>query len=139
MKEKDLQTKIWNNSQDQIPPMQVRDAAFLFRYNEPVLAILHETHPGWAGRARRGGKDNLALVAFSVNLSARRSAKTRLLGIAASQGGVVPITCAVLLMLRLCLSLWPRIHAGVSFLKACNSWPKLVWVELGGDDVTCLN
>lgn len=63
--------------------VQVRDAAFLYRYNEPVLAVLHETHPGWAGRSRRGGKDNLALVAFSVNLSARRWGSTASLAISA--------------------------------------------------------
>ena len=45
---------------------------FLHRYNEPVLAVLHETHPGWAGRARRGGKDNTALVTYSINLAAKR-------------------------------------------------------------------
>lgn len=48
--------------------MQVRDAAFLHRYSEPVLLVLHETQPTWAGLyAER--KDTMCLTAFSLNLA----------------------------------------------------------------------
>ena len=52
-------------------PWQVRDATFLFRYNEPVLLVLHEAGLDWAGRARRGGKDGEApwLLSPSRSLS----------------------------------------------------------------------
>ncbi|KAK9800221.1 hypothetical protein WJX73_000021 [Symbiochloris irregularis] len=51
---------------------RVRDAAFLHRYNEPVLLLLHEAGADWVGRARRGRKDGMALVALSVNIAAKR-------------------------------------------------------------------
>jgi hypothetical protein len=35
-----------------VPP-QVRDAVFLHGYNEPVLALLHEAEPTWAGNLRQ--------------------------------------------------------------------------------------
>ena len=34
-------------------PAQVRDAVFLHGYNEPVLALLHEGDPTWAGNLRQ--------------------------------------------------------------------------------------
>ncbi len=50
---------------------QVRDAAFLHRYNEPVLLVLHEPVPTWAGAARER-RDTAALVALSLNVQQRR-------------------------------------------------------------------
>ena len=47
---------------------QVRDAAFLFRYNEPVLLLLHEAGLDWAGRARRGGKDGTSASTHTVSI-----------------------------------------------------------------------
>lgn len=32
---------------------QVRDAVFLHGYGEPVLALLHEAEPTWAGNLRQ--------------------------------------------------------------------------------------
>ena len=34
------------------PSLQVRDAVFLHGYNEPVLLLLHEEDPTWAGSLR---------------------------------------------------------------------------------------
>eukprot|EP00958_Prasinococcus_capsulatus_P023667 scaffold3586_cov404-Prasinococcus_capsulatus_cf.AAC.5 len=45
----------------------VRDIAFLYGYAEPVLAILHEELPTWAGRYSLR-KDTCALSAISLNL-----------------------------------------------------------------------
>ncbi|KAK9839426.1 hypothetical protein WJX81_001424 [Elliptochloris bilobata] len=50
---------------------EVRDAAFLHRYNEPVLLVLHEPKPTWAGAAR-DRRDTAALVALSLNVQQRR-------------------------------------------------------------------
>lgn len=49
----------------------MRDAAFLHRYNEPVLLVLHEPAPTWAGAARER-RDTCALAALSLNVQARR-------------------------------------------------------------------
>lgn len=47
---------------------EVRDAAFLHRYNEPVLLVLHEAQPTWAGLYTER-KDTMCLTAFSLNLA----------------------------------------------------------------------
>ena len=49
----------------------MRSAAFLHRYNEPVLLVLHEPAPTWAGAARER-RDTAALVALSLNVQQRR-------------------------------------------------------------------
>ena len=65
-----LQPGVW--------PRQVRDAAFLFRYNEPVLLLLHEAGLDWAGRARRGGKDGAQpLIATQLTQYATTSYSAR--------------------------------------------------------------
>ena len=51
--------------------MQVRDAAFLHRYNEPVLLVLHEGQPTWAGLYTEK-KDTMSVTAFSLNLGHQR-------------------------------------------------------------------
>lgn len=48
--------------------LQVRDAVFLHGYNEPVLVLLHEAEPTWAGNLRQ---------------------KVRAVGLAAGQGARV--------------------------------------------------
>ena len=50
---------------------QVRDIVFLHKYNEPVLLILHEVEPTWAGRYR-DSKDTMALAALSINVVQKR-------------------------------------------------------------------
>lgn len=45
----------------------MRDAAFLHRYNEPVLLVLHESQHTWAGLYTER-KDTMCLTAFSLNL-----------------------------------------------------------------------
>lgn len=51
--------------------MQIRDAAFLHRYNEPVLLVLHESQPTWAGLLTEK-KDTMSVTAFSLNLAHQR-------------------------------------------------------------------
>ena len=51
--------------------LQIRDAAFLHRYSEPVLLVLHEARPTWAGMLREA-KDTLEATALSVNVLHRR-------------------------------------------------------------------
>ena len=51
--------------------LQVRDIAFLHKYNEPVLLILHEIEPTWPARYR-DAKDTMALAALSVNVVHKR-------------------------------------------------------------------
>ena len=53
---------------------QVKDMVFLHKYNEPVLLILHETEPTWAGMARQK-HDTMALTALSINTVAQRHPK----------------------------------------------------------------
>ena len=53
---------------------QVRDMIFLHKYNEPVLLILHETEPTWAGMARHK-HDTMALTALSINTVAQQHPK----------------------------------------------------------------
>ena len=53
---------------------QVKDMIFLHKYNEPVLLILHETEPTWAGMARHK-HDTMALTALSINTVAQRHPK----------------------------------------------------------------
>jgi len=48
--------------------VQVRDAAFLHRYSEPVLLLLHEKEPTWAGMYTQK-KDTMCLTALSLNLN----------------------------------------------------------------------
>ncbi len=84
---------------------QVRDAAFLHRYNEPVLLVLHEPAPTWAGAARER-RDTAALVALSLNVQQRRHtrlwAAERLpadaLRVAASPAGGALVLCQSLLL-----------------------------------------
>jgi cleavage and polyadenylation specificity factor subunit 1 len=49
----------------------VQDAVFLHRYSEPVLLVLHETKPSWAGMLRES-KDSLEATAFSLNVAQKR-------------------------------------------------------------------
>ena len=51
--------------------VQIRDAAFLHRYSEPVLLVLHEVRPTWAGMLREA-KDTVEATALSVNVLHRR-------------------------------------------------------------------
>lgn len=51
--------------------MQVRDAVFLHGYTEPVLLLLYESSPTWAGRLRER-KDTCAVAAVSVSLRRKR-------------------------------------------------------------------
>ena len=44
---------------------------FLHKYNEPVLLILYEVKPTWAGRYR-DAKDTMALAALSINVVHKR-------------------------------------------------------------------
>ena len=48
-----------------------RDAAFLHGYAEPLLLILHEAPPTWAGRYR-AARDTCKLAALSINVRRRR-------------------------------------------------------------------
>lgn len=50
---------------------QVRDVVFLHRYSEPVLLVLHEAKPSWAGILRER-KDTLEATAFSLNVLQKR-------------------------------------------------------------------
>ncbi|KAI8464986.1 MAG: CPSF A subunit region-domain-containing protein [Monoraphidium minutum] len=50
---------------------QVRAAAFLHGYTEPLLLLLHEDKPTWPGRYRER-KDTCRLSALSVNLRRKR-------------------------------------------------------------------
>ena len=50
---------------------QVRDAAFLHRYSEPVLLVLHEARPTWAGMLR-DARDALQATALSISVLQRR-------------------------------------------------------------------
>ena len=54
--------------------LQVRDATFLQGYTEPVLLVLHEPTPSWAG-ARSSAKDTCALSALSLSLGRRTQAQ----------------------------------------------------------------
>lgn len=54
--------------------IQVMDAVFLHGYAEPVLMILHETDPTWAGNLR-SKKDTCQITALSLNLTAKRHPK----------------------------------------------------------------
>ena len=47
--------------------VQARDVCLLHRYNEPVLLVLHESDPTWAGKLV-DKKDTMCLTAFSLNL-----------------------------------------------------------------------
>lgn len=58
----------------------VRDAVFLHGYAEPVLLVLHEVAPTWAGRLALR-HDTCALAAFSLSLAQKRA--TRIWGDAA--------------------------------------------------------
>ncbi|KAL4424540.1 hypothetical protein ABPG77_010120 [Micractinium sp. CCAP 211/92] len=53
---------------------EVRDAVFLHGYNEPVLALLHEAEPTWAGNLRIK-KDTCMLSALSLNLTRKQNPK----------------------------------------------------------------
>lgn len=48
-------------------PAQVRAAIFLHGYTEPVLLILHETTPSWAG-AQSTAKDTCSVSALSLSM-----------------------------------------------------------------------
>ena len=47
---------------------------FLHKYNEPVLLLLHETEPTWAGLLRHK-HDTMALTALSINTMAQHHPK----------------------------------------------------------------
>ncbi len=64
----------------------VRDAVFLHGYAEPVLLLLHEVAPTWAGRLALR-HDTCALAAFSVSLAQQRA--TRIWG-----DDALPYDCA---------------------------------------------
>ena len=52
----------------------VRDAVFLHGYAEPVLLVLHEVAPTWAGRLALR-HDTCALAAFSLSLAQKRATR----------------------------------------------------------------
>lgn len=50
---------------------EVRDLTFLYNYTEPVLMVLHEPTPAWAGRYRER-HDTCVATAISINLQRKR-------------------------------------------------------------------
>ncbi|KXZ43815.1 hypothetical protein GPECTOR_80g175 [Gonium pectorale] len=59
------------NLQKMMGIREVRDCVFLHGYTEPVLLLLHESDPTWAGRLRER-KDTCCLTAISISLRLKR-------------------------------------------------------------------
>ena len=85
----------------------VRDAVFLHGYAEPVLLILHEVAPTWAGRLALRN-DTCALDAFSVGLASNQATRiwgdtrlpydcTQLVAVPPPTGGCLVLGAAFLL------------------------------------------
>jgi len=85
----------------------VRDAVFLHGYAEPVLLILHEAAPTWAGRLALR-HDTCALDAFSVGLASNQATRiwgdtrlpydcTQLVAVPPPSGGCLVLGAAFLL------------------------------------------
>ena len=85
----------------------VRDAVFLHGYAEPVLLVLHEVAPTWAGRLALR-HDTCALAAFSLSLAQKRATRiwgdaalpydcSRLVAVPAPLGGALVLGTSFLL------------------------------------------
>jgi cleavage and polyadenylation specificity factor subunit 1 len=85
----------------------VRDAVFLHGYAEPVLLVLHEVSPTWAGRLALR-HDTCALAAFSLSLGQKRATRiwgdsslpydcSRLAAVPAPLGGALVLGTSFLL------------------------------------------
>ena len=108
--------------------MQIRDVAFLHRYSEPVLLVLHEARPTWAGMLREA-KDTLEATALSVNVLHRRV--TRLWSVpnlpsdaaavlAVPRGGALVICRSLLIYVsQVCCKLFR--HCSWLALRACSA------------------